>query len=399
MNINKKIIKFGLFDAIFWCYCASYCGFITSYFLDRGMNRTVLSIDSSVYMIVAFVAAVFWGNRCDRIHSNKKVFIPEYILTIIISIGVFMSAGINISLTPFVYPILAFTVFPLGSNMDAWMLSYLDHDTASYSKSRAMGSVGFAVSMLICGQLINSFGYSMMLVISISLGLITLIIAFLMGEPQDDGISVKAKKPSFTKLFGYKKYISMLAVTFLIGLAISPINNFKIVILEEIGGNVSSLGIDAFIGVSCQALFIFLSGSMRRIPAQLRLAIMSLCMTVSIALTFWAGSPLLVFMGTAVSNTSFGIMLPTVREITQKEVSSSLVNTAYSLSDAVYGSVSAVVALSYSGFMMDQLGTRSICILGLVITAAVTVYTFAQNVKKDHRTASEVSLLCDQKCS
>jgi hypothetical protein len=125
--MNKKILKFGLFDAIFWGFCASYCGFITSYLLEEGMNRTVLSIDIAVYMIIAFGAAVFWGGWCDRLHSNKKVFIPEFILTFLLALVVFLIAKINIQVTSFIYPLFAFAVFPLGSNMDAWMLRNLDH--------------------------------------------------------------------------------------------------------------------------------------------------------------------------------------------------------------------------------------------------------------------------------
>lgn len=189
----------------------------------------------------------------------------------------------------------------------------------------------------------------------------------------------------------------MLVIVFLTGLAVAPMNNLKIVFLQEVGGNVSSLGIDSFIGVGCQALFICLSGNMHRVPAKIRLLAMSICMMAAMFFTMMAHSPILVFLGTAVSNSSFGIMLPTVREITQKEVDASQVNTAYSLSDAMYSSAAAVAAMSYSGFMIDALGTKSVCLLGLGITILVTLLITIHWLGKEQKHASQISLAYEQK--
>lgn len=395
--MNIKILKFGLFDAIFWGFCASYCGFITSYLLAEGMNRTILSIDIAVYMIIAFVAAIFWGRRCDRLHSNKKVFIPEFILTFLLALVVFAIAKTNIQITSFIYPLIAFAVFPLGSNMDAWMLRYLDHDTAAYSKARAMGSVGYAVPMLFCGQLINMFGYPAMIITASVYACITMVIAVFMAEQKEIEVIHTEKKQSFRRLFSNKKYAMMLVIVFLTGLAVAPMNNLKIVFLQEVGGNVSSLGIDSFIGVGCQALFICLSGNMHRVPAKMRLLLMSICMMAAMFFTMMAHSPMLVILGTAVSNSSFGIMLPTVREITQKEVDAAQVNTAYSLSDATYSSAAAVAAMSYSGFLIDALGTKSVCVLGLGITILATLLITIQLLGKEQKHALRISLAYEQK--
>jgi predicted MFS family arabinose efflux permease len=281
--------------------------------------------------------------------------------------------------------------------MDAWMLRYLDHDTAAYSKARAMGSVGYAVPMLFCGQLIHIFGYPAMIITASVYACITLGIAVLMTEQKEIGMIHSAKRPSFKKLFGNKKYAMMLAIVFLSGLAVAPMNNLKIIFLQEVGGNVSSLGIDSFIGVGCQALLICLSGNMHRVPAKIRLLVMSICMTAAMFFTMMAKSPMLVFLGTAVSNSSFGIMLPTVREITQKEVDASQVNTAYSLSDAMYSSAAAVAAMSYSGFMMDAFGTKSVCILGLGITILAMLLITVQWFGRKHKHASKISLAYVQK--
>ena len=65
-------------------------------------------------------------------------------------------------------------------------------------------------------------------------------------------------------------------------------------------------------------------------------------------------------------------MLPTQREIVENDVPVALKNTAHSLSDAMFGSFSGILALIYSGALMDAFGARCVAYLGIgIMTIAV----------------------------
>ena len=76
-------------------------------------------------------------------------------------------------------------------------------------------------------------------------------------------------------------------------------------------------------------------------------------------------------------------IVPTMREITEENVEGTLKNTAHSLTDAMFGSFAGVVALLYSGTLMDRFGARSVALLGMgIMVIPVTLSLFMLLKKK-----------------
>lgn len=384
MNIVdlKTFVKFASLEALYWAFIASFAGYASTYLLACGLNSTALSIMLACYMGCSFAGAFFWGGLCDKMRTNRKVFIFEFTATLIIATAIFFTASKNVWIAACMYPLFGFLFAPLGSNLDSWMLRSFNRDAGIYGRARSLGSVGFAVMMLIMGQLINHFGYIVMPIMFISSSVLVLIMALITQEMPYEARVVTEQKQNISELFRIRPYMFLVAILFTTGLAVSPINNLKTVIISSVGGDVSILGLDSFIGVMVQAVFIFISGSLRRIPADLRLLLMSVCELITMLLIFTAIGPAMVILGTVFNNVSYGLMLPTMREITEKSVSGPLKNRAHSLSDAMYGSFAGIIALLYSGVMMDNLGARSVALLGLgimVIPTALSAFRFIKN--------------------
>jgi MFS family permease len=92
------------------------------------------------------------------------------------------------------------------------------------------------------------------------------------------------------------------------------------------------------------------------------------CMSASmLVLTWLAVSPYMIIIGTVMNNIAYGVLLPTMRETTEKNVPAALKNTAHSLTDAMFGSFAGVIALLYSGTLMDLFGAKFIAFLGMLI--------------------------------
>lgn len=384
MNIVdlKTFIKFASLEALYWAFIASFAGYASTYLLSCGLNSTALSIMLACYMGCSFAGAFFWGGLCDKMRTNRKVFIFEFAATLIMATAIFFTASKNVWIAACMYPLFGFLFAPLGSNLDSWMLRSFNRDAGIYGRARSLGSVGFAVMMLIMGQLINHFGYIVMPIMFISASVLVLIMALITQEMPYEARVVTEQKQNITELFRIRQYMFLVAILFTTGLAVSPINNLKTVIISSVGGDVSILGLDSFIGVMVQAVFIFISGSLRRIPADLRLLLMSVCELITMLLIFTAIGPAMVILGTVFNNVSYGLMLPTIREITEKSVSGPLKNRAHSLSDAMYVSFAGIIALLYSGVMMDNLGARSVALLGLgimVIPTVLSAFRFIKN--------------------
>ena len=382
---KKTFFGFAFLDFLFWAYFAAFIGYISTYMLACGMKSSVLSIVLACYMGCCFAGAFFWGGQCDKRRTNKKVFLFEFTAAVILALVVYFMADKNIWVSAVIYPVFGFFMAPLGSNLDSWMLRSFDRSASVYGRARAIGSLGYAVVMLICGQLINRIGYVVIPVSSIIVASGVIILAFLMKEKEYGAVQASGEKVRTGDLLKIRPYIFMIAVVFLTGLAAAPINNLKIIILQSVGGDVSLLGVDAFMGVCVQAVFLFISGSLRRIPRNFRLLLSTSFCLAMLALTNFAVTPFMIILGTIANNISYGILIPTMREITESSVTGALKNRAHSLSDAMFGSFAGVIALTYSGFLMDTFGPRSAAFLGMCIMAvpiAMTLFAVLKPAKK-----------------
>lgn len=377
----KTFVKFAGLDALYWAFIAAFAGYASAYLLACGLSAGVLSLMLACYMGCCFAGAFFWGGLCDRKKTNRKVFLFEFTAAAAAAMAVWFMASKNVWIAAALYPLFGFLFAPLGSNLDSWMLRSFNRDASVYGRARSLGSVGYAVMMLVMGRLISSFGYVMMPVMAGSAALAVLVLAFFTAEMPYEERKGAAQKANTKDLLKIRPYMFLLVILFFTGLAASPFNNLKTVIISSVGGDVSVLGLDAFIGVMVQAVFIFISGSMRRYPSDLRLFVMCFCVLVTMALTYTAVAPAMVILGTVFNNVSYGVMLPTMREITEKNVTGPLKNTAHSLSDAMYGSFAGIIALTYSGTLMDAFGARSVALLGMGIMLVPVVISLTVILK------------------
>ena len=382
---TEGFLRYGMMDGLFYAWCASFTGFITSYFLACGLSASKLSTMLAVYMITCFAGALFWGGVCDKLKTNRKVFIVSFTAVILIAGIITVITPHNLNLAIVLYPVMGFMLSSLGSNLDAWMLRSFHKDGTLYGKARAIGSLGYSVTALAAGMIINTFGYSMIQPLQIVTGVLTLLMAFFLKElPFEETAQKKTAKGSPKLLLRSPLYVILIVLLFLGGLAVSPVNNMKTVFIQNVGGDISMLGLDSFIGVTLQAVLIFVSGRFTRIPVKVRLLIMSTALLADMMLIYFAVSPFMIILGSIFWNISFSVMLPTQREIVEKHIDPSVRNIAHNVADAAYNNFSAIIALSYSGILIDQFGVRMIAFAGILIMLVAVAIETAMLLKKEN---------------
>ena len=136
----KEFLGFSLMDGIYWGFYAAFGGFATTYLLECGLSSSVLSIMLSVFMLLSFIGAFYWGSKCDKAKTNKKVFIPQFLMTVAVAMAIYFLAKINIWISTCLYPVFGFLSSSLGSNLDTWMLRSFHKDAGRYGKARSIGS-------------------------------------------------------------------------------------------------------------------------------------------------------------------------------------------------------------------------------------------------------------------
>ncbi len=379
-NENTVLIRFNMLQVFYWCGLASMGSFVSAFMLSKGMSNTRLSIMLSLYMLCAFIGQFFWGGLCDKLRTNKKIFIlcEFWVLALYYLIYIFSD---NFILVNIFYPILGFVVVPVAVILDSWILKCFTHRPQVFGPARGWASAGFAFFMLIYAQMIQRLGYGIMPWFATVIVGAAILIAFLQPDvPVTENIGKGGiKLQDIGNLAKSPTFVFIVILMLFIGLAMSPVSNMKIVILESVGGSVSHQGIDSFFLCFFQLPFLFLSGLVRRIPQRIRIILGSSGALIMAILDLLATSPVMVITGTVFLGVSYSILLPTVREIVEQKVDPSIKTTAHGICDAVYGSLSGIISLLYVGSLIDTVGTTPvfiICIcIGLVALGLAVTYS------------------------
>ena len=124
---------------------------------------------------------------------------------------------------------------------------------------------------------------------------------------------------------------------------------------------------DCFVSAITQVPFIAMAGTITMFALRKRFMAMAILPMTMILLVRFAVSPAMVFAGSFFYNVGFGILLVTMREVTEKYVDKDLRNLGHNLSDAVFNSFSGVISLMYAGVVADNFGVNAMLTLCVVI--------------------------------
>jgi len=377
---KRHFIGFSALEITYWGFHASFLAYASAYLIGRGVSKTAMSMLLAGFLLCAFAGSIIFGRLCDRYQTNKRVFIPCMLAAYALMLTIY-TFGNCLPVLAVCYPLMGFFFQPQGANADAWVLSAYDHDQKMYGKIRSMPSLFYAVISAIIGALIARFGYPVMPVGATLFMVLAVLSAALLPDAREAAAAqTKMSAQEIGRLFGSMPYRRLIILLFLIGLAIAPINNLKIVVLENVGGNVSHIGVDSFVSALTQVPFIAMAGLLVLIPLRARFMAMALLPLTMILLVRFASSPAMIFAGSFFNNVGYGVLLVTMREVTERFVDTDLRNLGHNLSDAVFNSFSGVVSLMFAGAVADHFGVQAMLTLCVLIAAVPSV----MSMKKLH---------------
>lgn len=376
---KKDWIGFSLLEISYWGFHASFIGFLMSYLLTKGITNTVISIFLASYLLTSLLGSIIWGMVCDRFQTNRKVSIICFLTAGFVMYAIFFSGG-NILLLALLYPILGFVALPHAVNIDSWLLLACKNDLSIYGKIRCTPSIMYAVTSAVLGRLIAAHGYFLMPVFGTFFLMAGIAAAVMLpegGKVIEDKGKTDFGTGSVKQVFHSTSYRYLIVLLFLIGLAIAPMNHLKTAVLENVGGTVSDLGIDGFISAITQVPFIACADKIEKLPLRIRYLLVTGLPFTACLLAYCAVSPAMVFAGSGLINSGVGILLPTMRSVTESSVSPAFRNLGHNIADTVFNSVTGMLSLVCSGIVIGVFGVKrmlGICvviILAAVILAAV----------------------------
>lgn len=378
---NNLILRFSVLQPVYWSIMATFCSYVSAFGLEKGYSQSTVSRLVAVYMMCAFIGQFIWGSICDRLRCNKWIFMLVVAGSWLSCLGIYFAP--NIGVYAVCYGLLGFLLGPAGSNLDSWLLKSLRYDGSIYSRARAFGSMGYAIAIALMGKLIQQLGYWVMPVCCLIMTVLTLGLASSIPDAPREEASA-AKRISFKDIIALSKnrpYMFMLLLLLLLGLSNAPVSSLKIMLLQNVGGDVSWQGIDSGIGCVLQFVCFILAGKLSRFDSEKQLRLFVCLPVLTIILDLLATSPAMIVVGTCVSYGCYSFMLPACRRIVAQKVDHSLQTTANGLVDAVYGSLAGMISLQYAGAVIENWGVQTVLLISMGYMTAVILLVLAQLIK------------------
>lgn len=208
----------------------------------------------------------------------------------------------------------------------------------------------------------------------------------------------KVGPAQIASLMKYGMFALLVVVVFLNGLAISPLNYLRTVILQNVGADVAYIGLDSFVGCLAQLPFLVFSGFWLRFPKRARLVAGIALPFAYAVLTALCNVPHTATIAFMLNNASFGILYPSMREITRESVPVHLFNSASSLIDVCYGQLPGVISLLAAGPLLATFGVRGLsfaCAAMQAVTLAVLLVGLGRLRAKDASPVLPEGVVCE----
>ena len=235
------------------------------YLKSLGFSVTEIGQLIAILMATKIVAPNVWGWIAD--HTGRRMAIVRIasLLGAVAFAGVFLDSS-------YWWLVLVITVFSFFWNaslpqFEATTMNHLGEDTWRYSSIRLWGSVGFIISVVLLGPLLDSYGAG--LLPGVVLVLFTGIWISSLLVPESAAGHLSLEQEPLREVLGRPYVISLLVVCFLIQASHGPYYAFFTIYLEDHGYSRALIGQLWGLGVMAEiAVFLGMSRLLPRYGAR-----------------------------------------------------------------------------------------------------------------------------------
>ncbi len=263
MSSNAKpeqSLNFALFFFAYYGYIGVFSPYASLYFADRGVSAVQIGVLMSMMQVMRIFGPNLWGWVAD--HTRRRVMVLR--LTSAASALVFCGIFWGETFVFFFGLMLALNLFTSaqGPLSEALMLSSMRGDLTHYGRLRLWGSVGFIVTVIAAGQLLDWQGISLMP--WIALALLVMVSAVALNMREETLVPRSEDTPSVRQLLRQREVIAFFISTFLMIAAHASLYVYYSLYLSQIGYSKTVIGLMWSLGVVAEILFFYFQAPLFR---------------------------------------------------------------------------------------------------------------------------------------
>ncbi len=256
----EQSLNFALFFFAYYGYIGVFSPYASLYFADRGVSAVQIGVLMSMMQVMRIFGPNLWGWVAD--YTRRRVMVLR--VTSAASALVFCGMFWGETFVFFFVLMLALNLFTSaqGPLSEALMLSSMRGDLTHYGRLRLWGSVGFIVTVIAAGQLLDWQGIRLMP--WIALALLVMVAAVALNMREEVAMPRSQDTPSVRQLLKQREVIAFFVSTFLMIAAHASLYVYYSLYLSQIGYSKTVIGLMWSLGVVAEILFFYFQAPLFR---------------------------------------------------------------------------------------------------------------------------------------
>lgn len=301
----QQSLNFALFFFAYYGYIGVFSPYASLYFADRGVSAVQIGVLMSMMQVMRIFGPNLWGWVAD--HTRRRVMVLR--VTSAASALVFCGIFWGETFVFFFVLMLTLNLFTSaqGPLSEALMLSSMRGDLTHYGRLRLWGSVGFIVTVIVAGQLLDWQGIRLMP--WIALVLLIMVAAVALNMREETAMPRSQDTPSVRQLLKQREVIAFFVSTFLMIAAHASLYVYYSLYLSQIGYSKTVIGLMWSLGVVAEILFFYFQAPLFRRFGVATLMLTSLLMGVVrfLMIGFGAESLVMLLIAQILHAATFGV--------------------------------------------------------------------------------------------
>lgn len=369
LNKHPSFSSLKWFNFFVYGTVVLFTSFFPLYLQDVGMNKLEIGSLMSVGALVSIIANPFWGIWSDRYQNMRRIVLVMLTGTLVLSQLVFQAHTYEM-----IYVSILFFYFfqgPLFAQSNTMILSYIDGTNHKFGSFRLWGSLGWALTAILAGPVIEWAGVSILSYLFAAL-LCAAMLSLVALPRLDHSIGV-APLPfkGFKKIFYNPFFLCFIFFGILVSIPNTMNNTFVSLYITELGGSKTMIGLAVFLSSILEVGVLLLCNLFLKRKVSVLLGWLAL-VSVLFVLRWWlmagATTPLQVAFIQILHCITFGGFFYVGTQLTMLLVPRPYRSSGQALYTLTWSGISGILGGVLGGWLYQTLGAQSMYQSGVFLS-------------------------------
>lgn len=324
--------------------------FLPLYLDFRGLSETEIGWVLAIGPLASIFAQPFFGYLSDKYKTVKWILLVCVIGLLIFSTLFFqMNTLLSIMLMGAVF---YFFTTPIGALGDSLAQRRADELQISFGTIRMWGSVGFATSSLIVGEILTRAGIEYMIWPYLCFGSLALLVVFRLKDIKVDAEPVHFR--DIGKIVKNKPFIFFLCMIMFLSVTHRANDSYMGLYITRLGGTEGLVGLAWFVGVIAEALVFALAGFwFKRYKPLIFIIFAGAIFSIRWFIYGWAEDPMYIVALQFLHGITFGVFYLASFSYITRLIPKLLQSTGHLVFFATFFGVSGIIGSLAGGRIID----------------------------------------------